>query len=118
MPRIRKDSIVLAGAAIGLLMFAITGCYTFADEPHKNFSNIMNSLIGQSAEGREEYQPGYLGYAKETKELQNGNTEYVFNINREWKKEQCLYTLEVDKNTRKLVGWRYLSDPKDCYINP
>lgn len=109
----RKHSIVLAGAALGLLMFGITGCMT---EPHENFSNIMNWLIGQSADGRKEYQPGYLGYAKETKELQNGNTEYVFNIN--WENEICLYALEVDKNTRKFVGWRYVSHQNACVVPP
>ena len=111
----RKYSIALACAALGLLMFGITGCIT---ESHENFSNIMNWLIGQSADGRKRVQFGYLGDAKETKELQNGNTEYVFNTTYESQKEQCLYALEVDKNTRKFVGWHYLSDPKACYVIP
>lgn len=87
-------------------------------DPHENFYDIMNSLIGQYAEGRESYQYGYLRHATGAMVLQNGNTEYFMDNTLKRDKEQCAYALEVDKKTRRFVGWRYMSDPRACYANP
>lgn len=87
-------------------------------DKHKNFANIMNSLIGQFSDNRPPFSFGRVELAKETKELPNGNVEYLMDHTHKWDKEQCAYTLEVDNKTRRFVGWRYMSDPSACYVIP
>lgn len=107
----------LTGAMIALILVGIAGCITFQN-PHDNFVEIMNSLIGKEAVGRKTFEYGYLGNSIERNVLENGNTEYVYDHTHRWDTIKCLYALEVDTRTWKFVGWRYLSDPKACYSNP
>jgi hypothetical protein len=103
----KKSNLLVALAAIQML--ALSGCVHFREDLNMNF------LIGQPADGRGWFEYGYLNRAEEVRQLPNGNLEYVFDHTHKGDKEQCKYALEVDKSTRRFVGWRFLSNPSACY---
>jgi len=107
-----KTSSVLVGLAAAVQILGLSGCINL----HEEFAATMNSLVGYRADGRVWYQFGYLGSAEEVKQLPNGNLEYVLDHTHGGDKEQCKYALEVDRSTRRFVGWRYLSKPDVCFF--
>jgi len=111
--RSRRASDFLKILAAVITMLALGGC-----DAHREFANIFNSMIGSSADAREQFEYGYLGKAETLRKLPNGNPEYVLDYSRKGREEECKIAMEVEKNSRRIVGWRYLSDPKNCWHRP
>ena len=86
-------------------MLGLSGCIHYRAEFSVDF------LIGERADGREWFEYGYLGRAKKVQQLPGGNLEYVFDHTGE-----CKYALEVDKSTRRFVGWRFFGNPDACWM--
>lgn len=95
----------IARCALCLLLF---GCSSI--DPHENFTQVKQSQVGKSADD-----PGtdvarlFSNRIGETT-LPSGNREVAFTGG--W---DCRYFYEVEKQTRKIVGFRHEGD---CAVRP
>lgn len=81
--------------------------------PHENFKAHMAKDVGRRIDD-----PRWEIHADpdrlvESRELPNGNVENEYR----WYRE-CRYFFEYERQTRKIVSWRYQGSADDCKINP
>lgn len=96
------------------LTFLFNGCSTI--DPHANFKQVLNTAVGTSLD--EAARPGKVIGGRtplaETK-LANGNIEYEYLYMKRFK---CVFALEVDPATKKIVNTRIVKGERDCIIIP
>lgn len=95
-----------------VLCTSLSACAT--GRAHENFKKVMDRQVGKSADD-----PGaYLVYYKERRVgatmLPNGNSEEKYRAGR----DPCRVYFQVDKATRKIIGWRYEGSEQNCVIVP
>ena len=101
---------------VGLPIMLLAGCLYLAP-PTKVFRDQMdNYYVGKPLS---EYTRVYTSATiEETREVRPGVMEYYF----EWGKglhrpgKECKFIFTVEKNTEKIISWRYNGDPDNCWI--
>lgn len=81
---------------------------------HENFKKAMDRQVGKNADDPGAYLVYYRRLHVSTTLLPNGNTEEQYRAGR----DPCRVYFEVDKASRKIVGWRYEGTQEDCAIVP
>ena len=102
---------------VGILTVLLTGCLYIAP-PTKVFRDQMdNYYVGRRLS---EYTRVYTSATiEEIREVQPGKMEYYF----EWGKglhkpgKECKFVFVIEKDTEKIIGWRYNGDPDNCWIS-
>lgn len=100
-----------SAAALTVLLGILLGCAT---DPHENFKNIMAGQVGKdmnSPSARAARNPSNL---RGTNTLPNGNLEEAYAK----ANGACRHYFEIDRATRKIVGWRYEGTRDACAIYP
>jgi len=99
--------------AVLLFWIPLSACLFPGGQGHANFKKIMQSDIGKRADDPYVYRNHYRNLLVDTRELPNGNIEEKFN-----RLPQCPVFFEIDKRSRKIVGWRYEGSEENCVIVP
>jgi hypothetical protein len=99
---------------VGVALIALTSLAACASgSAHQNFRNIMNAKVGTNADSPSARAARNPDTREEIRTLQNGNMEEGYRLNR-----TCRYYFEIDKSTRKIVGWRYEGTEQECVVVP
>ena len=89
----------------------VAGCASIS--PHANFKDALYEIVGKALDDIPPYTwPHNLKRIDETP-LPNGNVEYRYRYVR-----TCRIILEVNAQTRIIVGARFEGKDTDCVINP
>jgi sarcosine oxidase delta subunit len=94
-----------------LLFPSLSSCGSVT--PHENFVAIMRSQLGRDADDPNSYTGRYRGYRLSMRDLANGDVEEEYE-----RGEKCRHFFEIDKKTRKIVGWRFEGRERDCGLVP
>ncbi len=78
---------------------------------HENFKAVMSKQVGKDASDPTTDTARLYSNRIGQSELPNGNIEIGFRQFR-----ACRYYFEIDKNTRKIVKWRYEGTEQECTI--
>jgi len=97
--------------AVCLLLPALSACS--AVTPHENFKNFLRNNLGKSVDDPSSDVARYPQLLVGSQVLPNGNIENQYR----WR-GACRYFLEIDQQTRKIVGWRFEGSERDCEIVP
>lgn len=85
--------------------------------PQQNFVNAMNGHVGDNINEIPPYHAVNINRARSSLLLPNGNTEYEFFIH--WRRAgDCVYSIEVDKETKKILHWKMVEDKGGCILIP
>jgi hypothetical protein len=106
MLRSYSPTFTLAAAASILV-----ACSVLFHDPHENFLKINQSEVGKYA-WDSNTTPGRIRSSRiGERTLPNGNREIGFRHIR-----SCRYYYEVEKDTQRIVGWRWEGKKEDCSI--
>ena len=96
-----------------ILLVALLGAGCPSITPHANFKDALYEIVGKALDDIPPYTwPHNLKRIDETP-LPNGNVEYRYRYIR-----TCRIILEVNAQTRLIVGARFEGKDTDCVINP
>lgn len=104
----------LGSLLLGLMLLTtlLTACAA-AERAHLNFKNAMQWQVGRSADDP------YVNYNRYSENRGPSQTISNGNIEREYRfGPGCQVFFEIDKLTRKIIGWRYIGSEKNCQIAP
>jgi hypothetical protein len=100
---------------VGILTVILAGCI-YLVPPTKAFRETMDYYVGKPLS---EYRRVYTSATiEDTREVRPGAMDYYF----EWGKglhrpgRECKFVFTVEKDTEKIISWRYNGDPDDCWI--
>lgn len=104
---------------VGLSMAFLTGCI-FIVPPTKAFKETMDYYVGNRkplSEYTRVYSPPTVAI-QEIREVRPGVIEYFFEYGIGFHKpgKECKFVFIVEKDTEKIIGWRYNGDPDNCWI--
>lgn len=94
-----------------ILCVSLTACA--AGRAHENFMDRMQRHVGRTAEDSNNSMNRYPENRGFTKSLPNGNIEQEYRFG-----PGCQVYFEIDKSSRKIVGWRYEGTEQDCVLVP
>jgi hypothetical protein len=97
--------------SLSLIMLLIFGCSTI--DPHENFMNSLNSLIGKKWTELPRYQFPSEKDLISKKILPNGNLEKKYKALR-----TCVPVFEINPKSDIIVGAGFEGKESDCVINP
>jgi hypothetical protein len=92
---------------LGLMIFCITAGCASIETGRQNFKNDRNECVGQIAA---------MGHRcgwwepKIVREIGENTDEYVYQSG------DCEWAFEIDRKTKVVKSWRYISSPDLCYI--
>jgi hypothetical protein len=109
----RVFTLALRSVPVFVLCASLTACAS--GRAYENLGNWMQEQIGKSAEDPDAYRNRYRNLHVAAKELPNGNVEEQYRTGRGLR---CQVYFEIDKATRKIVGWRYGGTQEDCVLIP
>ena len=97
-----------------LTSHVVLGCMNL--DSHANFKNHWNSEVGRHTYDKDAYMTRYGKAPLDTTRLPNGNIEekYAAGIWR-WG-GPCYVYLEIQPETKRIVGWRYEGSKESCRI--
>lgn len=109
-----NNRVILAAC---FLVASLSACSSMfqppVDVPHENFKLLMKNKIGMKYDDP----PDFTGIDTEqfisSNALLNGNMENGYRYRR-----SCVYFLEIDPDTHKIVGWRFEGSTSDCSVAP
>lgn len=111
MKRTCLSILVLRSALVFVLSTSLMACAS--GRAHKNFIDVMQVQTGRSADDPNTSINRYPEDRGIRKELPNGNIEQQYRFRR-----GCQVYFEIDKTTRKIIGWRYEGMQEDCVLIP
>lgn len=94
-----------------ILSISLSACA--AGRAHENFENRMQRHVGRSAEDPNNSINRYPENRGLTRNLPNDNIEQEYRF-----APGCQVYFEIDKATRKIVGWRYEGTEQECVVVP
>lgn len=97
---------------LGLLLCAsLSACVSGI--AHQNFKSAMQRQVGRSVDDPNVPMNRYPKDRGPARDLPNGNTEQLFRFG-----PSCQVYFEIEKASRKIVGWRYEGTQENCAIVP
>ena len=81
--------------------------------PHENFKSFMKSNVGKKTDDPSSDVARYPETLIGSEVLANGNAEYEYQF-----VADCSSFFEIEKETNKIVGWRFEGSEADCVIVP
>lgn len=104
---------------VGLYVAFLTGCI-FIVPPTKAFKETMDYYVG-NRKPLSEFTRVYISppvIIEEIREVRPGVMEYFFEEGKGFHSpgKECKFVLVVEKDTEKIIGWRYNGNPDYCWI--
>lgn len=99
-------------SALALVLCAsLSACAT--GRAYENFKNTMQRQVGKSADDPYISMNRYPERRGTARVLSSGNIEQQYRFG-----PGCQVYFEIDKATRKIIGWRYEGSEQNCAIVP
>jgi hypothetical protein len=101
-----------ADLRIVVLSLCLAGCnLQFGRD---TFDTQMQAEVGKTADDPDSYRARNPSMRVGSTPLRNGNVEEEYQAGF---RSNCRVFFEVDKSTRKVVGWRFGQPDDDCYLS-
>jgi hypothetical protein len=110
-----------------LVILTLPGCGSMGNQiigPEQGFQNFANGWVGKSIDeaGRRQYACTYAGTKLGLVRVDDlyDEEEFVFACYVQSARTfaSCRWALKFERTSRKIVGWRYISNPKECLKDP